>query len=54
MQTAVAVLVLAAADKYQLCAQNALGAPSFATPAFADATLFFRTETKLIAIGAHN
>jgi outer membrane protein assembly factor BamB len=49
-----AVFVIAAADKYQLLAQNALGEPSFATPAIANATLFFRTESNLIAIAAHN
>jgi outer membrane protein assembly factor BamB len=48
-----AVFVLAGADKYQLLAQNALGEPSFATPAIANETLFFRTESNLIAIGAH-
>jgi len=49
-----AVFVVAAADKYQLLAQNTLGEPSFATPAIANATLFFRTESNLIAIGAHD
>jgi outer membrane protein assembly factor BamB len=46
------VFVIAAADKYELLAQNPLGEPSFATPAIARETLFFRTESNLIAIGA--
>jgi outer membrane protein assembly factor BamB len=48
------VYVIAAADKYQLLARNPLGEPSFATPAIANATLFFRTESGLIAIGTQN
>jgi outer membrane protein assembly factor BamB len=49
-----AVFVVAAADKYQLLAQNALGEPSFASPAIANTTLFFRTESNLFAIGGPN
>ena len=45
------VFVVAAGDKYQLLAQNTLGEPSFATPAVANGTLFFRTESSLFAIG---
>jgi outer membrane protein assembly factor BamB len=47
------VFVLAAGDKYEFLAQNALGEPSFATPAIANATIFFRTESNLIAISTH-
>jgi outer membrane protein assembly factor BamB len=47
------VFVIAAADKYQLLAQNTLGEPSFATPAAANGSLFFRTESSLLAIGGH-
>jgi outer membrane protein assembly factor BamB len=46
------VYVVAAADKYELVARNTLGETTFATPAIADSTLFFRTESHLIAIGA--
>jgi outer membrane protein assembly factor BamB len=45
------VFVVAAGDKYQLLAQNALGEPSFATPAVANGSLFFRTESSLLAVG---
>src|SRR5882724_11152389 len=45
------VFVVAAGDKYQLLAQNTLGEPSFATPAVANGSLFFRTESSLLAIG---
>lgn len=45
------VFVLAAADQYQLLAQNNLGEPSFATPAIARNTLFFRTTSQLLAVG---
>ena len=45
------VFVVAAGDKYQLLAENALGEPSFATPAIANGSLFFRTESSLFAIG---
>jgi len=47
------VWVLATGDKYELLERNALREPSFATPAIADATLFFRTESNLIAISTH-
>jgi outer membrane protein assembly factor BamB len=45
------VLVIAAGEKYQLLAQNSLGAASFATPAIAGSTIFFRTVSHLIAVG---
>lgn len=45
------VFVIAAADTYQLLAQNSLGEPGFATPAIAGDTMLFRTESSLIAIG---
>lgn len=44
------VFVVATGDKYELLAQNQLGEPTFATPAIANNTLFFRTESSLIAI----
>ena len=47
------VFVVVAGDKYQLLAQNALGEQSFATPAVANGSLFFRTESSLLAIGGH-
>jgi outer membrane protein assembly factor BamB len=46
------VFVLAMGDKYELLARNPLGGPTFATPAIANGTLFFRTETHLLAIRA--
>ena len=46
------VFVIAAADKSELIARNELGAPSFATPAIAGETLYFRTLSHLIAVGA--
>ena len=45
------VFVVAAADKFELLAQNALDEPSFATPAIAQEMLFFRTASQLIAVG---
>lgn len=44
------VFVVAAADKYELLATNALEEPTFATPAIAGRTIFFRTESSLIAV----
>ncbi|HVM46620.1 MAG TPA: PQQ-binding-like beta-propeller repeat protein [Candidatus Acidoferrum sp.] len=45
------VFVVAAARKYSLVAKNELGETCLATPAISDGTLFFRTRTKLMAIG---
>ena len=45
------VFVIAAGDRYELLAQNTLGEPSFASPAIAHETLFFRTVSHLIAVG---
>jgi len=47
------VFVVAAAGEYRFLARNSLGEASFATPAIAHETLFFRTESHLIAVGAH-
>lgn len=46
------VFVVATADSYQLLARNPLGEPSFATPAIARNTLFFRTQSRLLAVGS--
>ncbi len=48
------VFVVAAADEYRLLARNSLGEASFATPAIAHETLFFRTESHLLAVSAQN
>jgi outer membrane protein assembly factor BamB len=45
------VFVIAAADKFELIARNELGGPSFATPAIAGETLYFRTLSHVIAVG---
>jgi outer membrane protein assembly factor BamB len=46
------VVVLAAADKYQLLAKNPLGETSRATPAIAGGRMYVRTESHLVSIGA--
>jgi len=45
------VVVMPVADKFSTVATNDLGAICMATPAIADGALFFRTRSKLIAIG---
>src|SRR6185436_11262161 len=45
------VVVMPVADKFSTVATNDLGAICMATPAIADGTLFFRTRSKLVAIG---
>jgi outer membrane protein assembly factor BamB len=45
------MIVLAAADRYQLLARFALGEPSNATPAIAGGTMYLRTASHLMAIG---
>ena len=45
------VLVVPVADQFSAAATNDLGETCMATPAIADGTLFFRTRTKLIAVG---
>ena len=45
------VFVIAAADKFELIARNELGEASFATPAIASETIYFRTLSHLIAVG---
>jgi len=47
------VFVVAAGDKYELLAQNTLGEASFATPAVANGSLFFRNESSILAIDGH-
>jgi outer membrane protein assembly factor BamB len=46
------VMVVPVAEKFSVTATNDLGDVCMATPAIADGTLFFRTQTKLIAIGS--
>jgi outer membrane protein assembly factor BamB len=46
------VYVLKAGDKYELLATNSLGEVAMATPAIADGTIFFRTRSRLVALGA--
>ena len=45
------VVVLAASEKYELLARNALGEPSHATPAVAGGVMYVRTLSHLISIG---
>jgi outer membrane protein assembly factor BamB len=45
------VFVLQASPEYKLLARNRLGEPTQATPAIAQGRIYFRTQTKLIAIG---
>jgi outer membrane protein assembly factor BamB len=45
------VVVVPVAEKFSTLATNDLGETCMATPAISDGTLFFRTRTKLIAIG---
>ena len=45
------VVVMPVADKFSTVATNELGAICMASPAIADGTLFFRTRSKLVAIG---
>ncbi|MBL9190627.1 MAG: PQQ-like beta-propeller repeat protein [Opitutaceae bacterium] len=46
------VFVVPVGDKFAVAATNPLGETCLSTPAIADGTLFFRTRSKLIAIGA--
>lgn len=46
------LFVLKAADEFELLGRVDLGEASYATPAVADGTLYLRTETRLIAVGA--
>jgi outer membrane protein assembly factor BamB len=45
------VIVVPVSDQFSVAAVNDLGEICMATPAISDGTLFFRTRTKLIAIG---
>jgi outer membrane protein assembly factor BamB len=45
------VVVLAAADKYNLLGRSSLGETSRSTPAVADGRMFLRTESHLFAVG---
>ena len=44
------VNVIEASKTFKVIAKNPLGEPSRATPAVANNTIFFRTESKLMAI----
>jgi outer membrane protein assembly factor BamB len=46
------VVVLAAADKFQVLAKNTLGEPTQCTPAVSGGRMFLRTEGHLMAVGA--
>jgi outer membrane protein assembly factor BamB len=46
------VFVVPATNKFSVVASNELHETCMATPAISDATIFYRTRTKLIAIGA--
>lgn len=45
------VVVLAASDKYELLARNALGEPTCATPAVAGGVMYIRTDSQLFSLG---
>ena len=45
------VLVLAAADKYELLGRSALGETAHSTPAIADGVLYLRSVSHLMALG---
>jgi len=45
------VLVVPVSDKFSIAATNSLGETCMSTPAISDGTLFFRTRSKLVAIG---
>lgn len=45
------VVVLAAADKYEVLGRVPLGEPTFATPAVADGVIYLRTSTHLFSLG---
>jgi len=46
------VFVVSVAPKFSLTATNELGEPCMASPAISGGTLFFRTQSKLMAIGS--
>jgi len=46
------VMVVPVAEEFSVVATNDLGDVCMATPAIADGTLFFRTQTKLVAVGS--
>jgi outer membrane protein assembly factor BamB len=45
------VVVLAAADKFELLGRVPLGEPTFATPSVADGVMYLRTSTRLFSLG---
>jgi outer membrane protein assembly factor BamB len=45
------VVVLAAADKFEILSRVPLGEPSFATPAVADGVMYLRTRSHLFSLG---
>ena len=46
------VLVIKAGAVFEQLAENTLGETAMATPAISEGTMFFRTRTRLIAIGS--
>ena len=46
------VVVMPVSEKFSTVATNNLGAVCMASPAISDGTLLFRTQTKLVAVGA--
>jgi outer membrane protein assembly factor BamB len=46
------VFVIPATEKFSVTASNKLGETCLSTPAISDGTLFFRTRSKLVAVGA--
>jgi hypothetical protein len=45
------MVVIAAADKYQLLARNKLGESGNSTPAVAGGVMYFRTKSHLMSLG---
>ena len=45
------VAVISAAEDYEMLSRVPLGEPSFATPAVAGGSMYFRSETKLMSLG---
>jgi outer membrane protein assembly factor BamB len=46
------VFVIAAAPEYQLLAKNLMGETCMATPAVSEGVLYFRTRSRVVAVGA--
>ena len=48
------VFVVPVGEKFSVTATNRLGETCMATPAVSEGTIFFRTRTKVVAVGAKN